>query len=269
MTLSNYIDLLRGRGRSDRTIQVYVGYVRRLMGWCAEHGHDPATVRPHDVRTWADQELPLSWSSRKAARTALAVYWGGRHDQPHEAIRLPAKPKMRYRGLSVDEARQLVDAAEMHGSRPGLATLLAVFTGARAGEIAQMSHDGVDKQRGVISWWRPKTQDHHMLPLAPRLAKALPDGTGRMFTGDGGRAYVTSATVNEWVHRVSRLAGLDVTPQQIRATAGMLVVTATDDLQAAAEVLGHSDLQTTARHYAAHVSEERVGRAMRGFAALD
>ena len=269
MTLSDYIDLLRGRGLSDRTVQIYTGYLRRLMGWCTEHGHDPATVPAHEVRTFADTQLPLSWASRKAARSALALYWESRHDRPWEAIRLPAKPKARYRGLTVDEAHQLIRAATMHGGRPGLAVKLLMLTGARAAEVAQMTYEGADRHAGILSWWRPKTQDIHVIPLLPALADAIGEGAGYLFAGDGGRPYVTAQTINAWCHRVAGLAGLDVTPQQIRATAGMLVVTATEDVQAAAAVLGHSDLNTTIRHYTTQVSSERLSKAMGGLAALD
>ena len=268
MDLSSYRDLLRGKGRSDRTIQVYCGYTRRLMAWCIEHGHDPATIPPHDVRTWADEHLPLSWSSRKAAKAALAAYWSTRQDAPWEAIRVPAKPRAQYRGLTAEEARQLMQAATMHGGRPGLAVKLLLLTGARAAEVAQMTYEGVDRRAGVLSWWRQKTQDHHVLPLYPALDAALGEGVGPLFTGDGGREFVTPQTVNSWCHRVAELAGLNVTPQQVRATAGMLVVSATEDVQAAAAVLGHSDLNTTIRHYTTQVSDERLSKAMDGLAGL-
>ena len=267
MDLSTYRDTLRGRGLADRTINVYCGYVRRLTGWCLTNGHHPATIAAHDVRTWADTELPLSWASRKAARSALTIYWHDRHDQPWQAIRVPPKPRPRYRGLTVEDARLLSAAATMYGGRPGLATKLLLLTGARAVEVAQMTYEGVDRKGGVFSWWRSKTQDHHVLPLYPALDQAIGDGAGPMFTGDGGRVHVTAQTVNSWCHRVADLAGLDVSPQTVRATAGMLVVSATDDLQAAAAVLGNS-LETAARHYAVQVSGERLGRAVGGFDVL-
>ena len=48
----------------------------------------------------------------------------------------------------------------------------------------------------------------------------------------------------------------------------MLVVSATHDIEAAAQVLGHSDLNTTRKHYAAQVDQERMARAMDGLAGL-
>lgn len=269
MTLSNYIDLLRGKGHSDRTIQIYTGYVRRLMGWSAEHGHDPATIAAHHVRTWADAHLPLSWSSRKAARSALSIYWHARHDQPHEAIRLPAKPKTRYRGMTVEQAVTFTQTARMVGDRAGLAALCLMYTGARAIEVAGFHHDHVDRESGVLSWWRPKQSDWHVMPLWPALAAAIPDGSGHLFQGDGGRAHVTAQTVHAWTRKVADVAELDVNPQKVRATAAHLIAKATRDIEAAAAVLGHRSIETTRKHYTVIVDDERMGRAMSGFDVLD
>lgn len=269
MTLSDYIDLLRGAGRADRTVRTYTGVVRRFTVWCVEHGHDPATIAAHHVRTWADAELPLTYPSRKAAAAALKVFWQHRRDEPTKAIRVPAKPKPRYTGLTVQEAQAFTAAAKMAGGRPGLASLCLMMTGARASEVAGFEHENVDRDRGVLSWWRPKTQDVHVMPLAPALAAAIPDGAGPLFTGDAGRKHVTAQTINGWCHQVAALAGVQATPQRIRATAGMLVVTATKDVEAAAAVLGHSDLNTTRKHYTAQVDGERLAAAMQGFEVLD
>lgn len=268
MTLNGYINLLRGVGRADKTIRTYVGVVRRLMAWCADHQLDPVTIAPHDVRTWADT-LPLTYASRKAAAAALRHYWQHRPDEPWKAVRVPAKPRERYTGLTVDEAVQFTAAARLHGGRPGTAALCLMLTGARAIEVAGFHHDHIDRHTGVISWWRPKTQDWHVMPLHPPLAAAIPDGAGFLFAGDGGRQHVTAQTINAWCHKVAELAGLHVTPQKVRSTAAMLVVKATSDIEAAATVLGHRDLNTTRRHYTVQVDGARIDGAMAGFGLLD
>ena len=156
----------------------------------------------------------------------------------------------------------------MHGGRAGLASLCLMLTGARAVEVAGFHHDRIHRRDGVISWWRPKTQDWHVMPLHPRLADAIPEGDGYLFTGDAGRPHVTPQTINAWCHRVADVAGLHVTPQRVRATAAMLIVQATEDIEAAAQVLGHSDLNTTRRHYTVQVDVERIHSAMGGFDLL-
>ena len=263
MTLSQYIDLLRGQGRADHTIRHYVHYVRRLMVWCTEHGFDPATVPAHEVRSFADELVPESWGSRKQARTALAHYWRacGRDDEPWQAIRVPRKPKPGYTGLTPQAASTLRAAAEMYGRRPGLATLCLLYTGARAGEVAGFHYDHIAE--GTIRWWRPKTSDWHMMPLHPVLADALGDGSGFVFVGNNGRPHVSGATIWKWTRQVAETVGLEVTPKQLRSTAGMMVLEATGDLDAAASFLGHRDVNVTRSHYV-RTSTGRMDAAVRG-----
>ena len=262
MTLSDYIDLLRGQGRAAKTIAEYCKYVRRLMVWCAEVGFDPATVPAHQVRTFADAHIPASWASRKQARTALAHYWRGcgRTDQPWLAIRVPRKPQARYTGLAPEDAALLKQAAVMYGRRPGLATLCCLYTGARASEVAGFHHDHIGD--GTIRWWRTKSGgDWHIMPLHPALADALGDGAGFVFVGNNGRDHVGGTTIWKWVRTVAGTVGLEVTPKQLRSTAGMMVLESTGDLDAAASFLGHRDVNVTREHYV-RTSQRRMQAAV-------
>lgn len=255
MDVVQFRDALLGQGLADRTAAEYVKWLRRLHAWCATHGVDPVTAPAPVVRTWADT-LPRSWASRKQARNALAHYYRlvGRLDEPWKAVRVPRKPRPQYRGLSEADARTLRDAALIIGGRQGLATLVGLYTGARASEIAGLRWDGVDYAAETIRWWRSKTSEWHSVPLHPVLAEALReahDGTrkGPVFMGNNGRVYVSPATVWGWVRHVGEMVSIDVSPHQLRATAGTLVLEVTRDLDAAAEFLGHRDPSVTRGHY--------------------
>jgi len=263
VNLNDYIDLLRGTGKADKTIADYTKYVRRMMTWCADVGLDPATLPAHQVRTFADQSITASWASRKQARTALAHYWRacGRTDGPWEAVRVPRKPLSRYTGLTPADAALLRDAAALHGGRPGLATLCGLYTGARASEIAGMRHDHITA--GTIRWWRTKTGgDWQVMPLHPTLAEHIGGGTGPLFRGNNGRETVSGATVWTWVRKVAETVGMEVTPKQLRSTAGMMVLEATGDLDAAASFLGHRDVNVTRQFYTVATSARRMDAAV-------
>ena len=267
MNLNDYIDLLRGTGKADKTIDDYTKYVRRMMTWCSEVALDPATLPPHQVRSFADQQITASWSSRKQARTALAHYWRacGRTDRPWEAIRVPRKPPARYTGLTPADAALLRDAAVLYGDRAGLATLCGLYTGARASEIAGFRHEYIDG--GTIRWWRTKSGgDWHVMPLHPTLAEHLSEGAGPLFRGNNGRDSVSGTTVWSWVRKVAGTVGLEVTPKQLRSTAGMMVLEATGDLDAAASFLGHRDVNVTRNFYTVATSARRMDAAV---ASLD
>ena len=260
MNLNQYRDLLRGQGLADSTVQDYCGYIRRLTIWCQQHSHDPATIAPHHVRTWADT-LANSWSTRKQARVACRHYWSHRFDRPWEAIRVPNRPDPRYYGLTPTQAATLKAAAVMYGSRPGLATLCCLYTGARASEVAGFHHGHIGD--GMIRWWRTKTGGGwHAMPLHPVLAEALGEGSGHVFVGNNGRPHVSGQTVWAWVVKVSETVGMRVTPKQLRSTAGMMVMESTGDLDAAASFLGHRDVNVTRNVYIAKTSGQRMAAAV-------
>lgn len=148
MDTTSYRDALAGQGLADRTVAEYAKMIRRLTVYAHALGFDLATIPTHEIRAWADT-LPPSWSSRKQARAALRRYYRlvGRDDEPWEAVRVPRKPRGRYRGLTPERARTLRDAALLVGGRRGLAVLILLYTAARAGEAAGMRWDG---GRGVV-----------------------------------------------------------------------------------------------------------------------
>lgn len=68
-------------------------------------------------------------------------------------------------------------------------------------------------------------------------------------------------TVWVWCKQVAATVGLEVTPRQLRSTAGMMVLEATGDLDAAASFLGHRSVDVTRTHYV-RTSERRMARAV-------
>lgn len=264
MTVNQYRDLLYGAGLAEATVRNYTGTIRRLHRWCEVNGYDPATMPAHAVRCWADSTT-RSYASRKSAQAACKWYWRGRDDRPWDAIRTPRAPRPSPHPLDDDEMCRLLGAARMVGGRKGLAVFVLVYTGARAGEIAEIRWDGWDGTH--LRWWRNKVQDWHRLPVHPDLAVMLddqrPDGDpGPMFRGDAGqgRTTVHPTTIWGWVRQVGTIAGVEVTPRRLRASVATRILDATGSLEAAAAVLGHASTDTTRRY--ARTSDRRLTEAI-------
>lgn len=261
---STFEDYLFGRGLAERTVGEYAKWVRRARRWCFQQGVDLDSIFPHHLRAWSET-TPASWSSRKQARTSLAHYyaWIGRTDGVTDAIRVPRKPRQQCRSLTPAEASLLRDAATMVGGRQGLATLIGLYSAARAGEISGMRWDGWDGAR--LRWWRTKTSDWHEVPAHPVLAAALDAAREKawaptIFPGDHGREHVGATTVWSWVGDVGRAAGVKVTPHQLRATALSTALDATGDLRAVMTLAGHRDPAVTAGY--TRTTATRLGSAI-------
>lgn len=274
MPIMGFIEYLYGLGRADRTVAEYRKWLRRLHHWATERELDLNTLQGHHVRVWADETIPYTWASRKQAKSALNAYYSGmlgRTDDPCTGVRVPRKPHGNPHPLPREQATVLRDTALMAGGREGLATIIGMYGAGRASEIAVGRWDGIDPATNTMRWWRTKTSDWHEVPMHPVLAQTLEhhrprNAEGYIFVGNNGRPHVTPSTVWTWVRKVGALAGIDVTPQQLRETAAVAVLEATGDIDAAASLLGHRDINVTRQFYTGVTSKARMARAV---AALD
>jgi integrase/recombinase XerD len=254
---------LVSRGLAARSIGEYAKWVRRAERWCWVERLDLPTLTPSQVRQFA-QTTPDSWSSRKQVRAALSHYYTyvGRTDTPHEAVEVPRKPGMTTRALTPEDATRLRDGALLAGGPAGLATLAGLYLAARRAEIAGLRWDGW--QHGRMRWQRPKSHDWHEVPVHPVLAGELERGKAGawspyLFPGYG-RPHVCPGTVWTWVKHVGQVAGVTVTPHQLRHTALTTALEHTRDLRAVMDLAGHRDPSVTAGY--TRLSERRLHAAV-------
>jgi site-specific recombinase XerD len=97
-----------------------------------------------------------------------------------------------------------------------------------------------------------------------RAVDALP-GHERAFFLSLQRRRITQRAVENLVHKYARIAAplkRKISPHKLRSTYGTNLYRETGDIYLVADVLGHSDVNTTRRHYAA-MSEDRRREAAR------
>jgi len=70
---------------------------------------------------------------------------------------------------------------------------------------------------------------------------------GWLFPGRHG-GHITTRAAEKALARFGRLAGVDVTPHMLRHTFGKMLVDAGESLDRVATLMGHSNLNTTARY---------------------
>jgi hypothetical protein len=138
---------LYGVGLCERTIGEYVHELARARAWLAEKGHDLDSA-PASVIAAYGATRPNSWSTRKMVRATFRHAWDltGRERPPVGAIRVPPKPRGRYRGLEDDETLVLAEAARSRADDPGLAVALMLYAGLRRTEVAEMRWECFDRE---------------------------------------------------------------------------------------------------------------------------
>ncbi len=258
-----YIDDLRLRNYSPRTVQAYVAGVARF----ARHfGRSPDQLGPDDVRAFQLELLRrrASWSQFNQTVCALRFLYGVTLGRPERLPLIPygKRPRTLPGVLSPEEVLRLIDAA-----RPGRDRLLlqvAYACGLRISELVRLRVTDIDSGRMVVVVRQGKGQKDRLVPLSPRLLAELraywrryrPDGW--LFPGADPQRPLAASNVQRLCQRLVRRAGLTkpCTPHTLRHSYATHLLEAGVDVVTLQAILGHRDLHTTA-HYL-HVSTRRL-----------
>lgn len=152
--LDRYILYRKARctfGTIKRYRELSTHYIKRHIG----------TIGIRDLSPLAIEEMYAKLGETLAPQTVLHVHrlakgafrWAVAKNlllrSPFASVDAPTTPKREARALSPEEARALLEV--MRGSRFQAPFLFALLTGARRGEIAALSWDDVDLERGLIT----------------------------------------------------------------------------------------------------------------------
>ena len=261
------LEELERRNYSEETTRRYLRFVERF----AQHfGKSPDKLGPDHLRTYQAYLLkvrrldPGTVENHVAALRFLFIRTLDRHEfrqfLPYPKVRRKL-PKI----LSRDEVARLIDASNGLFER----TLLMVLygTGMRRSEVARLKIADIDSQRMVIHVVNGKGGKDRDLPLSPKLLETL-------------RAYwrwlkpqtylfpsrmhrdceqpITDKIVWRTCSQAARRAGIrkTVTPHLVRHSWATHLLEAGTDLRSIQLLLGHEDLEVTARYL--HLSQQHL-----------
>lgn len=257
------VEAWAGNGFSDRTIEIYLGHLRRVELWCKNHGYRVRTLTALQTRELA-LSTPNNWSARRRLRSTLLAYWNviGRRNAPVKAVPVPSKPQMRSKAMIEADANVLAMAARARGDLKGLAVLLGLYLALRRMEIASLRWDDFEDDFAWVTLVG-KGDVSASLPVHPLLAdalRALPRTSDWIFPGRYG-GPVTYATIWTWVKQVCEEAELEpITTHVLRHTCLTAANDATGDLRAVQMLARHARPDTTAGY--TRVNTKRVQRAV-------
>lgn len=249
------------------TRRAYSTDLARWLAFCADAGVEPLRARRAHLDAWARTLDAAGLAPRTVARRLASVSsWYGYlvaealvTHSPVEHVRRPQVPdRGETPGLTRDELRRLLSAAQSHGSARSRA-LLAVLatTGLRVGEALSrdVEHLGHDRGHRVLRLSRKGGRGDRTV-LTPPVLRALEvyrDGreAGPLFvTASGKRMGQPEAW--RMVRRIARRATLDgageISPHSLRVafiTGAREAGVPLEDVQDAA---GHADPRTTRRY---------------------
>ncbi len=265
------LEELERRNYSESTTRRYLRYVERF----AQHfGKSPDKLSPDHLRTYQSYLLkvrkldPGTVECHVSALRFLFIRTLHRHEfrqfLPYPKVRRKL-PKI----LSLEEVARLIDA----GSGLFERTLLMVLygTGMRRAEIARLKIDDIDSQRMVLHVVNGKGGKDRDLPLSPKLLQTLraywrwlqpqtylfPSRTNRE-----AEQPITDKTVWRACSEAASRSGIRkrVTPHLLRHSWATHLLEAGTDLRTIQLLLGHEDLEVTARYL--HLSAQRLQKVV-------
>jgi integrase/recombinase XerD len=256
------------RNYSDRTIRYYL----QAVALFAKHfGKRPDQLGPDELRTYQAyllRERKLAVGTVVARVAALRFFYVRtlkRHEfredlpYPKDHRRLPTV-------LSLEEVARLINAAGNLLQRALLMTLYG--TGMRRTEVSLLKVRDIDSQRMMIRVERGKGGVGRDIPLSPALLETLREycrwkkpRTYLFPSSDRKRGKarpISDKTVWYACTEAARHAGLTkrVTPHTLRHSFATHLLEGGTDLRSIQIVLGHGDLETTAKYL--HLSQRHL-----------
>lgn len=257
-------------GRSERTIQAYCQDVRSFVNWWERNygeGFVAERLISKDFRDYrkssieGEQVKPATWN-RRLASLAVWCQWLGRADliadiDPMDEVELPPRwlDEVEYRKfmreleIRVNGARS--DVKKRDAVRDLAMVGLMVWGGLREGEVCALEVKDVElgERSGKVVVRLGKGGKRREVPLNSEGRRAIDkwlevrgSGSGLLFDG------LVTRTVQRRVAEVGRLAGLVVTPHDLRHTFAKRMVNRNVPITTISKLLGHSRLEVTARY---------------------
>jgi integrase/recombinase XerD len=262
------LEELQRRNYSDNTNRYYLQAVAEFSKY---FGKAPDKLGPDELRSYQAyllKERKLAVGTVVARVAALRFFFVRtlkRHEfreelpYPKEQRRLPTV-------LSLEEVARLIDAASNLLQRVLLMILYG--TGMRRFEVSQLQVSDIDSRRMMIRVQRGKGGHTRDIPLSPALLETLREywrwkkpGTWLFPSSDGHRGKdqpMSDKAVWYACTEAARQAGISkrVTPHTLRHSWATHLLEAGTDLRTIQLLLGHHDLETTARYL--HVSQRHL-----------
>jgi site-specific recombinase XerD len=259
-----FLEYLGGyRSCSPLSVKGYAADLRYFQEFLAARGPLPP---PSEITRQTVVQFAVSlshWSPVTVRRklSCLSSFFSFLQDMGYvsgnPARRLPL-PKLEQHvpvTLTEEQAQQLIAAAEAPWHRCLVVLMLA--TGLRRSEVVQASLEDVDLQNRQLLV-HGKGGKQRTVPLTRRAMEAVsqylphrpPTASRRLFVNARGeplRGKAINLTLRELLGKAG-LSGLGITPHKLRHTFATQLIQKGVDVRTVQELLGHADLETTARY---------------------
>ena len=261
-----FLDDLSLRNYSPRTRETYL---RHIIHFARHFRRCPAQLGPEEVRAYQLyllQQKKASWSAFNQAVCALRFLYGVTLQAPFAVAMIPSgkRPRSLPAVLGREEVALLLGLVAQPIERLMLQTAYAC--GLRASELLSLRVSDIDSSRMLVWVRHGKGAKDRGVPLSPALLAALRAywrwrrPTTWLFPGQTPTGQRSLGALQRVVRRAVRAAGFTkkVSLHTLRHSYATHLLEAGVDLITIQRLLGHRDLQTTARYI--HLTAPRLAQ---------
>jgi len=260
-----FVDLLKLKGYSAKTITSYKGHLLRFLAWSDANA---AALTAQDVQRYALSLLDNGCSHAHVNQYLSAMKWFARVKGVLPLSGFPVvRPKRESRlttVLSASEVARLLQATT--NAKHRMLLELSYSSGLRVGEAVRLRVTDIDGDRGLIRVRNGKGRKERYTLLSDTLFAKLTDYirfhriTEWLFPGGDGSGHLTERTVQKMFETARTRAGILKTcsVHTLRHSFATHLLEAGTDLRYIQEMLGHAHTKTTERY--THVSQRDLRR---------